>query len=438
MKVATTTGQTSGASSEPSKPHLGIRIAIVIALAFGVAVNLVGFPGVRDLGIKYRIDLDVYRIGASVWRSGADLYGPMPLTSGGIGLPFTYPPLSAVVFAPFTFVSLSIASLLITISSIVMLAVTVGIWLRSLRSGPAPSLAARTPLLWTGAAILAVALWLEPVVSSLNYGQVNIVLMALVAADCLLKKTPWPRGMLIGLVTAIKLTPAVFVLYFLIRRDFRAAIVSGLSFLLFTGIGVAFAPKDSLTYWFSTLVNSGRIGNPMYAANQSITGLLARFGMPDDIRSLVWIGLSGLTVILAAFAMWRAHEAKQPALTLGLAALLGLLISPVSWSHHWVWAVPVLISLAAFAYTHRLRRFGVLAGLGLVVFAAGVHWHLGSGHNLEIAWPLWGQILGSSYLWWALAVIITVAVAPPRTASAAADQAETRKPAVEDGRQIIV
>lgn len=422
MKVATATAtaQTRPGPHARAVPRLAARIAITAALAFGLLVHLVGFPGVRGLGVAYRIDLDVYRIGAAAWLAGADLYGPMPATGQGISLPFTYPPLSAVAFAPFTLVPLAVASLLITLSSIAMLGVTVGLWLRSLQCGPAPTVAARAPLLWTGAAILAAALWLEPVSSSLNYGQVNIVLMALVAADCLPRRTPWPRGLLIGLVTAIKLTPAVFVLYFLVRRDFRAAIVSGLSFLAFTGIGALLAPRDSVTYWFSTLTDSERIGAPMYAANQSLTGLLARFGLPDGAQSWVWIGLSALAVALAAVAMWRATVARQRALTLGLAALLGLVISPVSWSHHWVWAVPVLISLAALAWTLRLWRFGVLAVLGLAVFAIGPHWRLPSGGYVEADWPLWGQLVGSSYIWWALAVIATIAVSPPGPARAAA------------------
>ena len=423
MNTAAATGRTPMPTSETATPHLGIRIAIVATLALGVVFNLVGFPGLRGFGVAYRLDVDVYRIGAAVWRSGADLYGPMPATSDGIALPFTYPPLSAVVFTPLTVMPLWAASVLITALSIVMLAVTIGIWLRSLRGGPAPSISARLPLMWAGSGILAVALWLEPVAQSLNFGQVNIILMALIAADCLLKKTPWPRGMMIGLVAAIKLTPAIFVLFLLIRRDFRATVVAGLSFLLSTGVGVACAPGDSATYWFSTLPDSGRIGQPMYAANQSITGLLSRLGLDDQLGSLAWMALSALMVALTVFAMWRATEVGQQALTLGLAALLGLLISPVSWSHHWVWCVPVLVSLAAFAHKLRMRRFGALALTGVIVFAVGAHWRLEQGENPGQAWPLWAQMLGSSYLWWALAVIITVAVSAPRLAAVRAQPA---------------
>jgi len=53
--------------------------------------------------------------------------------------------------------------------------------------------------------------------------------MALVALDCLVAKPKWPRGMLIGVAAAIKLTPAVFVLFFLLRRDYRSAVTAAVS-----------------------------------------------------------------------------------------------------------------------------------------------------------------------------------------------------------------
>ena len=72
---------------------------------------------------------------------------------------------------------------------------------------------------WTVGWLLPAALFLEPVRNTLNYGQVNVALMALVAADCLAAAPRWPRGALVGLAAAVKLTPAAFVLFFLLRRD---------------------------------------------------------------------------------------------------------------------------------------------------------------------------------------------------------------------------
>lgn len=401
------------------RPKLGYRVAIILLLATGAAVSLFGIPQTRRLGgFGYHLDLDVYRIGAAVWRAGGDLYGPVPATWAGDLLPFTYPPLSAVVFSPFTFVPLAAAAVLMTLISLALLGVTVGIWLRSLRAERIPLTPADHSLWWTGLTVVGVALWLEPITTSMYFGQINIVIMALVAADCLLKRPPWPRGLMVGLMAAIKLTPAVFVLFFLVRKDFRATVVTGLSFIGFTAVGFALAPRDSVEYWFSTLFDSDRIGRPMYAGNQSITGVLARLDLAPGARTIVWALLSAAAIALFAYAMWRLRALGQGTTVLGLNALLGLLISPVSWSHHWVWVAPLLLSLIALARRYRLRRFTVLTVVGLVLFLARPQWLLPSGHAVEVDWPLWGQILGSAYVWWALAVAIVMLATAKQLAGA--------------------
>jgi hypothetical protein len=136
------------------------------------------------------LDLDVYRLGARMWLSGGDLYGLLPPTIIGNHLPFTYPPVAAVLFTPFTLVPLPVAGVVLTALSVVALVVV-------------PRL---TPA--RVAVVLPVALLLEPVRETLGFGQVNLLLMALVALDCLHRRPRWPRGVLVGLAAAIKLTPA--------------------------------------------------------------------------------------------------------------------------------------------------------------------------------------------------------------------------------------
>ena len=67
--------------------------------------------------LPYRIDVDVYRMGGRAWLDGQPLYadGAMFHTRGGLDLPFTYPPLAAIVFSPLALVSLPVASVIITI-----------------------------------------------------------------------------------------------------------------------------------------------------------------------------------------------------------------------------------------------------------------------------------------------------------------------------------
>ncbi|MFZ2174232.1 MAG: glycosyltransferase 87 family protein [Rhodococcus sp. (in: high G+C Gram-positive bacteria)] len=377
-----------------------VRVLVIAGLAVGVAYNLFGFPGLRDFGNYYRLDLDVYRLGGSVFLDGPTLYGAMPATAMGNSLPFTYPPLAAVVFSPLSLVSLDVAGIVLTVLSLLALFSVLVVTLSSLGVRP------RTTLVWTALGALAVAMALEPVSSTLDYGQINIVLMALVTADCLLKKTPWPRGLLIGLAAAIKLTPAVFILYFLVRKDFRAAVVTGAGFVVFSALGALATWKDSVTYWTQTLFDSDRIGTPAYPANQSITGVLARLGVSEQMRTPIWLVLSVLVLMLALVAMFRAVRAGEPALTLGLTAVLGLLVSPVSWSHHWVWAVPIIITLAIVAYRRRIVPLAVVAVAGLVVVKVAAHWQLGPGRWSGTGWSLWDQFLASSYVWWGLLVII--------------------------------
>ncbi|MDH6678172.1 alpha-1,2-mannosyltransferase [Rhodococcus sp. LBL1] len=407
--------EVGGPSKTPSRwrSPLGIaaRVVIVLACAFGATYHLVGIPGLRDVGFYYRIDLDVYRLGGSVFADGGPLYGAMPPTLSGVALPFTYPPLAAVVFSPMSAISLEAAGIVLTALSLVALFATLVLTLASI--GVAP----RTTLLWTALAAAGAALTLEPVYSTLDYGQVNILLMVFVAADCLLKKTPWPRGVLIGFVAAVKLTPAVFVLFFLVRKDFRAVVTTGLSFVAFGALGFVLTREDSWQYWTDTLFDSGRIGGPAYPANQSITGVLARLGMDSSLRSVLWLALSAAVLVLAAVAMYRAFAAGATALALFVNALLGLLVSPVSWSHHWVWVAPLLLLVGVEAYRRRSIVLGVAVVASWALFVTAPHWRLGHGRWEGTGWPLWDQFLASSYVWWAVAVIAAVAVFVGRLAT---------------------
>ena len=158
--------------------------------------------------------------------------------------------------------------------------------------------------------LLPPALLLEPVRSTLDYGQINIVLMALVAVDCLAVAPRWPRGALTGLAAAVKLTPAAFVLFFLLRRDYRAAAVAGVSFAVTTAAGFALAGPDSVRYWTGRLPD-GRIGNPATAANQCLQAVLARAGLDPHttLGMAVWLALSALVVMAACRGMRHAFAA---------------------------------------------------------------------------------------------------------------------------------
>src|SRR5882724_5055039 len=146
--------------------------------------------------------------------------------------------------------------------------------------------------------------------------------MALVSLDCLAPRARWPRGALVGLAAAVKLTPAAFVLFFLLRRDYRAAATAAGSFAACTAAGFLLAPRDSAWYWTSVIVATGRPGSPWYAANQSIQGVLARAGVNPHTPAgtAAWLALSAVVLVLACRGMRRALAGSADAWALSLNA----------------------------------------------------------------------------------------------------------------------
>ena len=370
------------------------RSALLVTLNLAAAaIYFVHFGHAGGLG-GYRNDLDVYRTGARVLLHGGDLYGRLPRLSNGSELPFTYPPFAALTFIPLAVVGYSTANWLLTALTIACVAVT--LWCFAAATTGEAGARMRRLLPWA----LPAALLLEPVRSTLTYGQINALLMALVSLDCLTPACRWPRGIGVGVAAALKLTPAVFVLFFLLRRDLRAAVRAGLAFAACTGAGFALAPHDSLRYWTHLVYQPGRAGGIAYASNQSILGALARLGLTDPTRTWLWLALSLLAATLAVIAMRGALKANQMTHALVLNAAAGLLISPISWSHHWVWAAPALLTYLATTTAGR-RRPSSFAVLALLIFAIAphwlLHWLLPSGAGSELRWSWWQQAVGDSY-----------------------------------------
>src|SRR5215469_2560425 len=410
----------SGPTDRPSRagPSLGLlalgllRRPVSLGGRLGLAaVNLaclavlLGFPHAHGMAFgPYRVDLDVYRIGSRAWLSGLHLYGRLPATMSGARLPFTYPPLAAIVLVPLSVVPVAVASTALTLASAGLLALVLRACLRSLdQTGERADG-------WAVWWLLPPALFLEPIRNTLDYGQVNIVLMALVAVDCLAPSTRWPRGSLVGLAAAIKLTPAAFVLYFLLRRDWRSAGTAAASFVVATGAGFLLAWHDSVQYWTRTVFDASRVGGLPYAANQSVVGVLTRLGLSHPALAGVWLVAAVAVVIAAWLGMRRSFAASQDCLALSLNGFAALLISPISWSHQWVWCVPALIALAAFGLRHRARGALAAAAAGIVIFAAGPQWWFPRGHLRELDWSAWQQIVGSAYVGFAAIILVIAAV----------------------------
>ncbi|WP_018686042.1 glycosyltransferase 87 family protein [Actinokineospora enzanensis] len=297
---------------------------------------------------QYHLDLDVYRIGVNVWLSGGDMYGTLPATDAGIVLPFIYPPFSAIAMVPLTVIPFGLASTILAVLTVGLTGVTLAVLLSSVN----------LPVQWL--MLLPVALFLEPFRETMSYGQINVILMALVVVDCLVRKPRWPRGALVGIAAALKLTPAAFVLFFLLRRDWKSLSTAGISFVVTTGLGFALAWDRSVDFWTNAVFTTDQKVGVGYISNQSIMGLLTR----ADAKWLYPI-LALVVVVLAVLAMRRTLH--LPTTAFALNALAMLLVSPISWSHHWVWCLPVIVAFA-------VQGFPVMAFLGAAVFMVAPHW----------------------------------------------------------------
>lgn len=395
--------------------YLGSAAGRIVALALvvvGTLLHTVGIPGLQQIP-PYRIDLDVYRVGGRVFRDGGDLYGELPQLAEGAHLPFTYPPLSAQLFSLLTVVPLPVASALITVATIAVLALVVQLVLSR------TSERSRRDLWWLTVAVMAVALWFGPVRETIGFGQVNVFLMALVLVDVIRGRGRWWGGTLTGLAMAIKLTPAVFLLYFVLRRDWRGLATAAAAALAFTGIGHLLAPDDSARYWSFAIRDPERIGGLAYSSNQSVNGVVYRLGLEDTTASVAWFLVAAAIGLGIAWVAWRLLRGGHEVAAAVAVGHVALFCSPVSWGHHWVWAVPAVVLTLVWADRAGRddddeRGWFALAVTGVVIFLSTPQWWVPHSEDRELGWGPVEHLVGDAYLIWAAVFLVVVGVRASR------------------------
>lgn len=363
---------------------LAVGGACLVAVA--VLVLLVDF--------RNFMDLRVYRAGGQAFLDGFDLYADEFARRYGTGLPFTYPPPAALLFTTLAVVPAAVAVAALTAASLGALAVVA-------------KLVVRKPVVLVAAAF-AFGVVLEPVRLTLSFGQINLVLMVLVVADCLLPRTWWPRGTLIGLAAAVKLTPFAFLLFFVGHRQWRPAFTAVGAFVALT-VGVwVLAPADTPAYLSTVLGDPDRIGDLAYTGNQSLNAMWHRFDLGGGVTTALWLASALVVAALGWAAVHRSRAAGDDLGALLAAAIAGLLASPVSWSHHWVWAM-----LAGVWIVPRLREWQwpgrIAAVVGLLVFVTPPHWVLPNRHDRELDWAWWQHIVGNEFSLFGLALLVVLA-----------------------------
>jgi alpha-1,2-mannosyltransferase len=315
------------------------------------------------------VDLAVYRSGGMIVRHVAPLYNShlkAPLYDwvgyGKLHLPFTYTPFAALVFAIISFVPWWLTQQLSV--AVNMIALLAALWLTlgglGYRRGPVR----------LGATLLAasVALWSEPVLRTMYLGQVNLVLMALIIWDLCQPDTPksrWWKGFGTGVAAGIKLVPLIFIPYLLVAGKFRQAVMTAAGFVVTVLLGFVILPADSSKWWFGGLFAQGdRTGFVGWAGNQSLDGLIIRLDGSINGAKPIWLVVAALVAIAGSVAAGLLDRKGYPVPALLTAALTGLLVSPVSWDHHWVWVAPGVLVIGHYALQAWRRSTGRKSGPG--------------------------------------------------------------------------
>ncbi|MCW2637775.1 MAG: transferase, partial [Dactylosporangium sp.] len=311
-------------------------------------------------------DLRMYRAAAQALRDGEPIYGVR-----FDDLPFTSPPVTAVVMLPTTFYSHAAMTAAMLVFGLVGTFLALLCTTRVLgQSG----LAGRIGL---AAAVTALMLWTEPFQTTFLDGQLNVAMLLLVLADLAQSDRNRFKGAGVGVAAALKLVPALFVVYLLLTRRLRAAATAVAVFLVFTAVGWIVEPDASATYWFNGGLDSHNVLlEPRFVGEQALQGTIARLLGISTQSGPVWmfavtvVGIGGLA--LATWAQRSGFEAMGVVVT----GLVAVLVSPSSWSHYWVWIAPLALVLIDVAVRSGGRARTLAAGLPIAAMLPFFSWDL--------------------------------------------------------------
>ncbi|MGV9777098.1 glycosyltransferase 87 family protein [Streptosporangium sp. NPDC003464] len=428
---------TTGEATRTRRPPWMWPLALLL-IAVAVAPLVLQWLG--NVDDQRLVDLDVYRTGGQAILEGRPVYDfvtPAPQL-----LPFTYPPIAALLATPLAAMAWPAAQWTWTALVFVTLAVSVGHGFRALLGPAVPYrdvLARAVPGRWAArgrdmpgraggiglpmafALLMVACTYLMPVRDQVRFGQVDILLVALCLADCLARRPVWPRGMLIGLATAVKLTPGVFLIYLLITgfgpdarpEQRRTFFMAAFTAALLTLLPFLVIPADAADFWFHALLDPERLGANAATTNQSMRGMLIRLYLPDWLTSLIWLAL---VAVVGWYGFRHARRALLDGHAAAGAALVGLmavLLSPVAWIHHLAWVVVVLGALAGDGRDP--VRVRVAAGVWLYYVLPIPWWGVAiKAAEVPVLSPVLGKIVQNGFGLGALALVWLLGVWLPR------------------------
>lgn len=390
----------AASSTIPRRRWLLAALLIALAAVPAILRYFVFWP--QD---QWQVDVEVYREAGVSILTGRPIYQAM--TEAPQLLPFTYPPFAALLSIVLALVPFSVAAWAWTIAQVA--ATTAIVWYAATpllrRFGPWMPLAL--------AAFTAPMIWLHPVSDGLRFGQVNAFLVLLCLLDLRRPRPQFlarvPAGVLVGIAMAIKLTPGVFVIHYLVCRRWKEAATAVGTAITVTVLTWLVLPQASFTFWGGALQDPARLGPNMGTSNQSLRGVLLRIGPSDLPGTVLWVVLAGAIAVVGFTLARRFYRDGSSVAEVGTVGLLACLISPVAWVHHYHWMVVVIFAvLGSDPWRQRPRLYA--AGVLTVWFLCRLPWWGISWLNHR-DWPelpgrllqnadLAGGLLALGLLWW--------------------------------------
>jgi alpha-1,2-mannosyltransferase len=372
---ASATSSDGDAGEHPAQPQLRVRRSTVAALIMWAAVStvltLTTVPLMTPRAglLAGGEDFWVYREAARNVTADLDIY-TLPMLGEHF---YTYTPFSTIAFLPFGLLPGGADKYIWMAVNLVVLAAIVGWCWRLLGYRITPAVVGSSALLAIG------LVFVEPVRTTLFYGQINLVLLLLVLWDTSCRQGSRLKGVGIGLAAGVKLTPAYFALYYLTLRKWRAAAIAFTTLAATICLGWLVLPRDSRAYWTSAFLDPTRVtADQLHPSNQSLRGALGRLlsGHPTSVVAplagklpplWLWLPIAAVVLILSMLLAVRLYRAGERLLSVTVTGLTSSVLSPMTWTHHWLWTVPVLVYFVHRAQANRswwLAAAALFATLG--------------------------------------------------------------------------
>jgi alpha-1,2-mannosyltransferase len=377
--------------------------------------------------VRRQVDLGTYLMGGT-HAFGANLYQVLyPPT----GLGFTYPPLAAMLFVPLAHLPERVDQVAFSWVNIGLLFGLLAVSLRAV----CPTMERRVVVWWALVLVLPAG-FLDPVRETVLLGQVNLLVALLVIADMTLDLRV-PRGVLVGLAAAIKITPVILIPYLFLTRQTKAGLRATGVFVAAAAVAAAASPHAALRYWSHELWYPANTGNVAWIGNQGIVGVVERavghqLTTMSTFTLVVVVGGIGLAVAAVAY--------RRLSPLLGLLAIEAAesLASPVSWSHHFVWVV-LLIAWLALGADRPTHGEWWASGVAIVFWAAPIWW-VHHGSDLTYVGRGWLTPVSGAFFVVVAAFVVATAIAVIRRSSgsgrAASSDADGRDSSRTDASEL--